>query len=348
VLAADLRLDPRPSVLRRLGPTFLGAVVLLAGCGARARTARLALPRSGFVTANGVRLNYLDWGGAGTGMVFIHGLGDSPHAFDGIAPAFRNRFHVFAYARRAHGRSQVVGPYTHSVLAEDLRQLLDSLHIRKTVLVGWSLGGNELAEFTAAHPDRVAGLVFLECYDLSLPQSHRLLAHYPVASAPTPKDLRSQAAFRRWWKLVSSPNDSLTPAMEAEIRDLTDAAPGGRVRVVTDDSITMALYRDAMNYSPPYSRIRVPVLAMWGRSYRDGIIPKNAPDSLKRRVDAYLRDYGHPFQGAAIAHFRAAVPQATIIVLDSASHAIFPSQQRDTIIGAMRAFLGGLTTDSAR
>jgi hypothetical protein len=42
------------------------------------------------------------------------------------------------------------------------------------------------------------------------------------------------------------------------------------------------------------------------------------------------------------------VPQATIIVLDSASHAIFPSQQRDTIIGAMRAFLGGLTTDSAR
>jgi pimeloyl-ACP methyl ester carboxylesterase len=322
--------------------------VLLAGCGARARTTRLALPRSGFVTANGVRLNYLDWGGAGTGMVFIHGLGDSPHAFDGIAPAFRNRFHVFAYARRAHGRSQVVGPYTHSVLAEDLRQLLDSLHIRKTVLVGWSLGGNELAEFTAAHPDRVAGLVFLECYDLSLPQSHRLLAHYPVASAPTPKDLRSQAAFRRWWKLVSSPNDSLTPAMEAEIRDLTDAAPGGRVRVVTDDSITMALYRDAMNYSPPYSRIRVPVLAMWGRSYRDGIIPKNAPDSLKRRVDAYLRDYGHPFQDAAIAHFRAAVPQATIIVLDSASHAIFPSQQRDTIIGAMRAFLGGLTTDSAR
>ncbi|HZI73621.1 MAG TPA: alpha/beta hydrolase, partial [Gemmatimonadales bacterium] len=106
------------------------------------------------MTVNGARLNYLDWGGAGTGMVFIHGLGDSPHAFDGIAPAFRNHFRVIAYARRAHGRSQVVGPYTHSVLAEDLRQLLDSLHIRKAVLVGWSLGGNELAEFTAAHPDR--------------------------------------------------------------------------------------------------------------------------------------------------------------------------------------------------
>jgi pimeloyl-ACP methyl ester carboxylesterase len=88
-------------------------------------------PSSAFVTVNGARLNYLDWGGHGTGMVFIHGLGDSPHAYDEIAPKFRDRFRVIAYARRAHGQSQVVGPYTHGVLAEDLRQLLDSLKIQK-------------------------------------------------------------------------------------------------------------------------------------------------------------------------------------------------------------------------
>jgi pimeloyl-ACP methyl ester carboxylesterase len=105
-------------------------------------------------------------------MVFIHGLGDSPHAFDGIAPAFRNRFHVIAMPGEPTGDPRWSG-ITHSVLAEDLRQLLDSLHIRKTVLVGWSLGGSELAEFTAAHPDRVAELVFLECYDLSLPHDLR-------------------------------------------------------------------------------------------------------------------------------------------------------------------------------
>lgn len=321
---------------------LLAAAVLLTGCGGRARASDPAVPQPAFLKVNGARLSYLDWGGRGMGMVFIHGLGDSPHAFDQIAPEFRDRFRVIAYARRGHGRSEVVGPYTHSVLAEDLRQLLDSLRIRKTVLVGWSLGGNELAEFTAAHPDRVAGLVFLECYDLSLPQARALLGHYPVASSPTAADLRNPAAFRAWWKSVASPNDPLTPAMEAEIADLTAPSPDGSVRVITDDSTTMALYRDALTYSPPYSRIRVPVLAMWGHSYRDGIIPTDAPDSLKRRVDAYLRDYGHPFQDAAIAHFRAALPGARIIVLDSASHAIFPSQQRDTIIGAMRTFLGTL------
>jgi pimeloyl-ACP methyl ester carboxylesterase len=291
---------------------------------------------------NGARLNYLDWGGQGTGMVFIHGLGDSPHAFDQIAPVFRDRFHVIAYARRAHGRSQVVGPYNHGVLAEDLRLLLDSLQIRKAVLVGWSLGGNELAEFTAEHPERVAGLVFLECYDLSLPQTRGLLGHYPIASSPAPRDLRNQAAFRAWWKSVASPNDPLTPAMEAEIADLTTVLPDSTVRIITSDSITSAFYRDATTYSPPYSRLRVPVLAIWGHWYRNGLVPDDAPDSLKARVDAYLRDYGRPFQDSAIAHFRSALPQATIIVLDSASHAIFPSQQRDTIIGAMRAFVNRL------
>ena len=297
------------------------------------------LPSTAFVTVNGARLNYLDWGGHGTGMVFIHGLGDSPHAFDQIAPAFRDRFHVIAYARRAHGQSQVVGPYTHSVLAEDLRLLLDSLKIRKAVLVGWSLGGYELAEFTAEHPERVAALVFLECYDLSLPQTAGMVAHFPVASSPAPRDLRSQAAFRAWWKSVASPNDRLTPAMEAEIADLTTVLPDSTVRVVTSDSIISALYHDATTYSPPYSRLRVPVLAIFGRRYRNEIISRAAPESLQRRVDAYLRDYGRPFQESAIAHFRSALPRATTIVLDSASHAIFPSQQRDTIIGAMRAFV---------
>jgi hypothetical protein len=93
-----------------------------------------------------------------------------------------------------------------------------------------------------------------------------------------------------------------------------------------------------MTYTPPYAQLRVPVLAIWRHSYRDGLISRSAAGSLKRRVDAYLRDYGRSFQDSTIALFRAAVPQATIIVLDSA-HAIFPSQQRDTIVGAIRTFV---------
>src|SRR5678815_340407 len=101
--------------------------------------------RARFVRVNGVSLNTLDWGGTGDGLVLIHGMGDSPHSFDDIASAFTDGYRVIAYARRGHGQSDhpPTGPYDNETLVEDLRQLLDSLGIKRAVLGGWSMGGNE-------------------------------------------------------------------------------------------------------------------------------------------------------------------------------------------------------------
>ena len=52
------------------------------------------------VEVNGVKLEYLDWGGPGEVLILLHGSGDNPHVFDDLAPAFMDRFHVIAYARR--------------------------------------------------------------------------------------------------------------------------------------------------------------------------------------------------------------------------------------------------------
>ena len=318
-------------------------VVALAGCREKAPAADTPpQPRSAFAQVNGVRLNYLDWGGSGPGLVFVHGLGDSPHAFDAIAPAFRDSFHVIAYARRAHGRSEVKGPYDHGTTAQDLRELLDSLHIQRVVLAGWSLGGNEISEFAAAYPDRVMGVVFLECYDLGAPGTAPLLGHWPLNSTPGPADLASRAAFRAFWKRISIPNAPLTPAMDAEIADIVNVRPDSSVQVVTSDSITNAFFQDAMGFRSPWARIRAPVLAIWGRWYRGGVVPSDAPDSLQQKVDAFLRDYARPFQDSAAAEMRAAQPSARIVLLDSASHAVFPMQKADTIVGLMRPFLTGL------
>jgi pimeloyl-ACP methyl ester carboxylesterase len=51
---------------------------------------------SHFVTVNGVRLHYLDCGGSGEPLVLIHGLGDTAHYFDDLAPALRDRWRVVA------------------------------------------------------------------------------------------------------------------------------------------------------------------------------------------------------------------------------------------------------------
>src|SRR5438477_11110408 len=93
----------------------------------RAAAAESPLPWEGFVAVNGVRLQYLDWGGAGPALILIPGLGDDPHVFGGVAPALADRFHVIAYARRGFGGSEGNGPYDIGTLTEDLAGVMDAL-----------------------------------------------------------------------------------------------------------------------------------------------------------------------------------------------------------------------------
>ena len=67
--------------------TFLG----MAACRKAVTWSDLSPHRTGFVAANGIRLNYLDWGGSGPVLILIHGLRNNPHFFDDFAPAFTDR-----------------------------------------------------------------------------------------------------------------------------------------------------------------------------------------------------------------------------------------------------------------
>src|ERR1700745_762282 len=89
----------------------------------------IATHKSGFVTANGIHLHYLDWGGSGPVLILIHGGLDNAHIFDDLAPAFTDHFRVIACDLRGHGRSEAKGPFDATTRTEDLRGLMDRLGI---------------------------------------------------------------------------------------------------------------------------------------------------------------------------------------------------------------------------
>jgi pimeloyl-ACP methyl ester carboxylesterase len=95
-----------------------------------------AAHKGGFVTANGIRLHYLDWGGLGPALMLIHGGLDNAHVFDDLAPAFTDHFRVIAYDLRGHGRSDAMGPFDTTTRTEDLCGLMDRLGINKAHLAG--------------------------------------------------------------------------------------------------------------------------------------------------------------------------------------------------------------------
>jgi len=92
---------------------------------------------------NGIETNYEIHGKEGAPwLTFSHSLACSLRMWDGQIDEFKDRFRILVYDTRGHGGSEAPkGPYTLDMLAEDLRQLLDQLKIKKTNYVGLSMGG---------------------------------------------------------------------------------------------------------------------------------------------------------------------------------------------------------------
>ena len=169
-----------------------------------------------FVTTNGLRLQYLDWGGTGKPIIFLHGFGDSPHYFDDIAPALSRQHRVLALARRGHGQSErPTMRFTIDDLAADVVQFMDSLKIGTAILVGFSFGGNEVTRIAERNSERVDRVIYLDgTFDDTLPRDS-----IPPTADPSPADLASLDAFRRFAQRVWYPHVPWTSTLETVLRD---------------------------------------------------------------------------------------------------------------------------------
>lgn len=118
-----------------------------------------------FVTANGLQLHYVDWGGAGQPpMLMLHGVTGSARHWDHVARAFRDRYHCLALDMRGFGDSQwsPEGKYESPDLAADLAAVFSSLGLRGAVIVGASWGGLVGLMHAADHPETVSRLVLVD------------------------------------------------------------------------------------------------------------------------------------------------------------------------------------------
>jgi non-heme chloroperoxidase len=122
-----------------------------------------------------VSLFYQDWGGAsatstptnmasGTSafpttnavqptVVLIHGWPLSHEMWDyQMTTLAEHGIRVVAYDRRGFGKSSKPwGGYDYDTLADDLKALIDQLRLDNVVLVGFSMGGGEVARYFSRH-----------------------------------------------------------------------------------------------------------------------------------------------------------------------------------------------------
>lgn len=113
--------------------------------------------------ATPIELYYEDHG-SGTPVVLIHGWPLSGASWEKQVAALLSAGHrVITYDRRGFGQSSKpsVG-YDYGTFAEDLHKLILKLDLRDCALVGFSMGGGEVARYLGLHgSERVSRAVFL-------------------------------------------------------------------------------------------------------------------------------------------------------------------------------------------
>ena len=212
----------------------------------------------------GVKLEVLDWGGVGRPLVLLAGLGYDAHVFDKFAPKLTAHHHVYGITRRGFGASSAPAPangnYSADRLGDDVLAVIDTLELERPVLVGHAKAGQELSSIGNRHPEKVAGLIYLDAgysyayYDsahgdllLDAIDLRKKLDEYLSAGAPDLKQYFSelQASLPQFEKDVQD--------FQAELALMPPQPP----RTGTPPPIMVAIEAGGEKYT----EIHVPVLA---------------------------------------------------------------------------------------
>ena len=104
-----------------------------------------------------------DTGGPGRPVVLIHGWPLSGESFQAQVPALREAgYRVITYDRRGFGRSDKPRTgYKYDTLTDDLNAVLEELDLTDVTLVGFSMGGGEVARYFSRYDSkRLRSVVF--------------------------------------------------------------------------------------------------------------------------------------------------------------------------------------------
>ncbi len=293
-----------------------------------------------FITVdNNVKLEVLDWGGTGRPLVLLTGLGNNAHVFDKFAPKLTGTYHVYGITRRGYGASSApASGYSADRLGDDVLAVLDSLKLNRPVLAGHSIAGEELSSIGSRHPEKVAGLIYLDAgysyayYDRSrgdlnidLIDLQKKLEQLQPGKEPADRTA-----------LVHDLLETTLPGFEKDLRELqknleaAPPAPGASARKLP------AAAQAILAGMQKYTDIRVPILAIYALPHDVGPQFKDDPAG---RAAAEARDIATT--GAQAKAFETGVPSARVVRLPHANHYVFQSNEAD-VLREMNAFIGSL------
>ena len=138
----------------------LRAVTEIAGL----KPSKIVMPEDHHTIVGAMRFHYLDWGGNGHPILFLHGGGINAHTWDVVCLMLRERYHCIALDQRGHGDSEWSPAIDYGVATQvgDVEGFIEKLGLANPVLVGQSMGGLNSIAYAIRHSAKMKGLVVVD------------------------------------------------------------------------------------------------------------------------------------------------------------------------------------------
>lgn len=291
----------------------------------------------------GVQLEVLDFGGTGSPMLLLPGLGATAHSFDELAPMLARKHRVIAVTRRGAGYSSKPDfGFDTPRLAQDVLKVMDAMQLGKVILAGHSIAGDELTWLGGHHADRIAALIYLDAaYDRSGDRNSeasvrlRELGRFLPPEPPVPRQALQN--FDAMAKLLLERGH--LPLPEGELiafRRVNDPALAGVPNM--DGRAQQAIV--AAIEAPDYAAVKIPALAIYAFEDPNKPLPPwyDPKDTELAATLAERARIGNDLKRESIELFRRNVARGQVLELQNASHYIIQSNQQE-LLEAIEKFL---------
>jgi pimeloyl-ACP methyl ester carboxylesterase len=232
--------------------------------------------QSRYIDVDGYKLHYFEGVpparlrvmGDGMPLLLIHGLGSRGEDWSAMIPSLADAgFHVYVPDLLGYGRSpQPDVSYSIAMEEKIVVDFLKAVHVDKTDVGGWSMGGWIALKLTADHPELVKRLVLYDAAGIYFPPTFD-------AALFTPNDPAGLARL----SAMLSPHPKPIPdfAARAVIRRLQKNG-----WVIARSFTEMASGKDLMDFR--LNDVKRPTLLVWGGS--DRLIPPSVAQAMHRGI----------------------------------------------------------------
>jgi pimeloyl-ACP methyl ester carboxylesterase len=236
----------------------------------------MSKPQGNFTEVQGIKLHYLEWGERGKPeLLLVHGWTSFAASWSAVAEHYQDRYRIIAPDLRGHGESdKPLTGYRLRDFAEDMRELIENLELKKLAYVGHSWGGN-IGTILAADSPQLIARAFLED-PVYWRMIHAFMTALPNAVARRNKpevEIRAEAKQKN----LSQADEDM------EVYRNHHFAAHALTRLLTDN-------RDwALGFEDPFKRIAVPTKILVADHKVGGAIMREEMTYLERIAPALVK-----------------------------------------------------------